>query len=310
MLLSLRSGLDSEVDWALERLCRLSCNDQFALSSIPGLIDALFEWPEWYLKEYGRGPSGSKGKGKTSAMQALFAPSPDEEHHRRYALESLFILRNAAVGSQNASELSAHSKTRPLIVRTLEELDLETDENTQFVLYALELLHCVAGTYVLPAAKGGTKAPNPVPALEQLAGESRNRSIIIASLSALATLFNIPQNTSQTSESSPALAACIRYLPLYQDTALVDSCLEFFYAHLSYPPMTKAFLLHPEMPSVIKILVGYVLSQQGNEMATLDITAPSHSVPAVKVESIIEDLSQEELQRIGNLPEPERCYEW
>ncbi|EJC98721.1 uncharacterized protein FOMMEDRAFT_129050 [Fomitiporia mediterranea MF3/22] len=319
MLLSLRSGLDSEVTWALERLCRLSCNDQFQLSSIPGLVDALFEWPEWFLREYGlpstlsssTQDSGLKGTKRVNAAAAsLFAPTSTEERHRRYALESLFILRNAALGSQNASELSAHSKTRPLIIRALYELDLDTDENTQFVLYTLELLHCLAGTYVLPPAKGNTTAPNPVPALEKLAGESSNRAIIISALSALTALFGIPHNVSHTNESSPALTACIRYLPLYQDTALVDACLNFFYAHLSYPPMTKAFLLHPDMPGVLKALVGYMVSQQDKETATLDISAPSHSVPSVKVESVIDDLSEEELQRIGVLSEPERCFEW
>ncbi|KAL5494736.1 RSC9 [Sanghuangporus weigelae] len=314
MLLSLRSGLDSEVSWALERLCRLSCNDQFTLSSIPGLVDALFEWPEWYLSEYGRGSSSEqKGKSKMlseAAAAPLFAPSFVEERHRRYALESLFILRNAAVGNQNASELSAHAKTRPLIVRALDSLDLTTDENTQFILYCLELLHCLAGTFVLPSANGGANALNLVPTLERIAGDSTNRSMIMASLSALTLLFNIPQNMSHINESSPALAACVRYLPLYQDKALVDACLNFIYAHLSSPPMTKAFLLHPDLPHVLKVLVGYILSQQEKELATLDITAPGHQVPIVKTQSVVEELTEEELEKLGVLSEPERCYQW
>ena len=310
MLLSLRSGLDSEVSWALERLCRLSCNDQFTLSSIPGLVDALFEWPEWYLSEYGQDSSSEQRKGKGKSDTPLFAPSFVEERHRRYALESMFVLRNAAVGNQNASELSAHSRTRPLILRALDSLDLNTDDNTQFVLYSLELLHCLAGTLVLPSTKGTNSTSNLVPTLERIARESTNRSMIIASLSALTLLFNIPQNISHISEASPALGASIRYLPLYQDTALVDACLNFIYAHLSSPPMTKAFLLHPDLPHVLKVLVGYILAQQGKEMATLDITAPGHQVPIVKTESVIDEPSEDELQRLGVLSEPERCYQW
>lgn len=312
MLLSLRSGLNSEVTWALERLCRLSLNEQFALSSIPGLVDALFVWPEWFLDEYELLSSGqgSKGKKRVSVAVSLFAPSLDEGRKRRHALESLFILRNAATGSQNASELSAHSKTRPLISRALNGLTLETDESTQFSVYSLELLHCMAGTYILPSVKSGANAFNIVPALEKLASESNNRSIIITSLSSLTSLFSIQQNAPHNSESSPALGACLRYIPLYQDTALVDACLNFFYAHLSHTTMTKAFLLRQDMPGVLKALVGYIISQQGHEMATLDVTAPSHAVPAVKIKSVVDELSEEELQKIGVLPEPERCFTW
>ncbi|KAI5122364.1 hypothetical protein M0805_004121 [Coniferiporia weirii] len=297
MLLSLRSGLDSEVSWALERLCRLSYNEQFTLSSIPGLADALFEWPEWFLSECGHALS-TQSDGKV------------DERQRRHALEALFVLRNAAVSAQNAAELSAHPKTRPLLVRALIELDLDTDESTQFVLYALELLQSLAGTYVLPPPKSSSSAANLVPALETLANDSSNRAIIISTLTALTTLFNLPQNIMHNTASSPALTACIRFLPLFQDSALVDACINFLYAHLSHPPMTKAFLLHPDMPNVVKLLVGYIISQQVEETTTIDITASSHTVPAVKVKSIDHDLTSEELERIGALHEPERCFEW
>ena len=320
MLLALRSGIETEIAWALERLCRLSCNDQFTLSSIPGLIDILFEWPEWFLDSFGTRPSPSSSikndssspRTSNAQLQTLFAPSLDETRRRRYALEALFVLRNAAVGSHNASELSAHPKTRTLIARTLSELDLQSDEGTQFTVYALDLLHCLAGSYVLPSPKAlaNSPAPSPITALERLASESRNRAIIISAFSSLTTLLSIPQNASHNSETSPALSACIRYLPLHQDHALVDACLNYFYAHLSYPPMTKAFLLNPQMPSTLKLLVGYILSQQGKEKATKDVTGSSRSVPALKVNSVVDDLSSEEVARIGVLPEPNRCHEW
>ena len=50
MLLALRSGIDSEISWALDRLTRLCNNEQFVLRAIPGLTDALFEWPVWYVE--------------------------------------------------------------------------------------------------------------------------------------------------------------------------------------------------------------------------------------------------------------------
>ncbi|KAH8110621.1 hypothetical protein DFH11DRAFT_1690702 [Phellopilus nigrolimitatus] len=318
MLLSLRSGLDTEVGWALERLCRLSFNEQFSLSSIPGLVDALFEWPEWFLEEYGSGSSSpkvitdAKSKKNSATTASLFAIPPSDARHRRHALEALFVLSNAASSSKNAAELTAHPKTRPLLIRALSELDLDSDESTQFVLYVLELLQCIAGTYALPLLKtdNAINILNPVLALEKLSYESNNRSIIIGSLTVLTTLFNIPQNSVHNTASSQALSACIRFLPLFQDTALVDACLNFLYAHLSYPPMTKSFLLHLDMPNTLKLLVGYIISQQSEETATLDISAPSHTVPAVRVKIVDCEFSPEELERVGSLPEPERCFEW
>lgn len=323
MLLSLRSGIETEIAWALERLCRLSCNDQFTLSSIPGLIDVLYEWPEWFLDTYGtrQGPSSSRQESSSSPeslkasraqLQLLFAPSLDETRRRRFALEALFILRNAALGSHNASELSAHPKTRTLITRTLAELSLGSDEATQFTVYTLDLLHCLAGSYVLPSPKAlaNSPIPSPVKALEKLVSESKNRALIIGAFSSLTTLLSIPQNASHNTESSPAVTACIRYLPLYQDPGLVDACLNYLYAHLSYPPMTKTFLLNPQLPNTLKLLVGYIIAQQGKEKATRDVSVPSRSVPSVKVNTVVDELTSEEIKTIGVLPEPQRCHEW
>lgn len=312
MLLALRSGIDSEISWALERLCRLSCNELFIISSIPGLVDALFQWPEWYLEKYGS-KSSSSDRSKSSeskATMSLFAPSSTDERRCRYALESLFTLRNAAVFNQNASDLSVSTKIRALIVRILNELEPTTDESTQLIIYALELLQSLASTYTLPSVKSNNSTSNPTPALEKLAGTSNNRSIIIGALASLNILYGIPQNASHNSDKSPALAACIRYLPLYEDSDLVDACLNFLYAHLSYPPMTRSFLLHPDMSNTLRVLVGYIIRRQGKETGTLNITPPSHTVPAVEVRSVISELTEEEVQKIGVLPEPERCYEW
>ena len=49
-MLALRSGIPEEVSWALDRLLRLCSNEKFLLSAIPGLTDALFAWPEWYVE--------------------------------------------------------------------------------------------------------------------------------------------------------------------------------------------------------------------------------------------------------------------
>src|SRR5580658_5940204 len=112
MLLSLRSGIDGEIGWALDRLCRLCDNEQFLLRAIPGLTDALFEWPEWYAKQ-----ASQEG----SELNIIFSPAPPQDRRKRHALESLFILRNAALNEPNALELASHPRTRPLILMVLQK---------------------------------------------------------------------------------------------------------------------------------------------------------------------------------------------
>ena len=74
--------------------------------------------------------------------------------------------------------------------------------------------------------------------------------------------------------------------------------------------MTKAFLIHPDMPATLKLLVGLMISQQDTHMSVKDITGPRHLAPSVKVNSMPYQLVGAELERIGTLSETERCFEW
>ncbi|KAF7979434.1 hypothetical protein HWV62_42576 [Athelia sp. TMB] len=300
MLLSLRSGIDSEIAWALERLCRLCDNEQFVLKAIPGLTDVLFEWPEWYARE---GPS------QVSENAALFSPPPEQERKRRHALECLFILRNAALNELNAIELSTHPRTQHLIFQTLLNIKLDSDANTEFILHAIELLQAVAFKIHLPHSA----PPSHIQALknlEEIAGQSSDRSLIIASLTALNLVYSTTPNALHMAAESDGLSAAIRYLPLFADKALVDSCLNYLYTYLSYPPMAKAFLLHSQMPSVLRLLVSLLLSEQVEESVLLDITGPVQTAPA-HVETVRNyELTKEEFDSLLPKPEPERCYDW
>lgn len=136
MTLSLRSGILSEIAWSLDRLIRLCFNEQFLLKSIPGVIDALFEWPEWYVTE---------GYKEFETIQPLFSPPYDLARKRRFAQESLFIIRNSALLEANAGELANHPHTIPLILNGLHNISFEQEENCEFILYIIDLFHVVGG---------------------------------------------------------------------------------------------------------------------------------------------------------------------
>ncbi|KAF8497701.1 hypothetical protein JB92DRAFT_3125598 [Gautieria morchelliformis] len=104
-------------------------------------------------------------------------------------------------------------------------------------------------------------------------------------------------NAVYLTSTSPALLASIHYLPLLANTALITASLDYLYAHLSDPPMVKVFLLHPSMPSTLKLLVTLLLKEQQENT--------SHPLSLWQ-----SDKSTEELDRIAGIAEPERSYEW
>ena len=300
MLLSLRSGIDSEVAWALDRLCRLCHNEQFMLIAIPGLTDALFEWPEWYSTE------GFKQFEETSRF---FATPRDQERKRRHAIESLFILRNAAMHESNAHELAKHPGTPSLILRTLHDIKPDSDANSEFLLYVIEILQTIAYTVNLPPPSADPRA-SPIGPLQQIAGFSSNKSLITMALSTLTIIYSSPVNIHQLSKDSPALETAMNVLPLILDKDLISAALDYIYAHLSHPPMTKAFLHHPRMPGLLRLLVSLILADQVEENLSFEIGGTVYTAPLEAVTVSNHVITQEELETLNALPEPQRCYEW
>ncbi|KAJ3829830.1 hypothetical protein EV361DRAFT_876492 [Lentinula raphanica] len=301
MRLSLLSGIDGEVSWALNRLVRLCRNEDFRLRQIPGLMEALFEWPEWF---------STTGYKEYTNLHSVFAPPITLSLHRQHAIMSAFVLRNAAlIDDHNARAIAEFSRTIPLVLYSLHNLDFTLDINCEFLLYVLDIFLCVTPTFVLPL-KSSKPTSSPLESLLRISSSSSNRSMIMAAFNALSSLFSNPQNAHHLSPTSPTLSACIRYLPLYTDKPLLEGSLSYLYAHLSHPAMSKAFLLHPDMPSVLRILITLLLVEQMQETVTVDIAGDYHTVPSAVLNTKDHELSQAELDGLLALPEPKRCFDW
>ena len=301
MVLALRSGIDSEVSWALERLCRLCHNEQFILKALPGLTEALVDWPSWYVKG---------GYLELSGPPNLFATSKDMSLWTRHALECMFILRNASCNPVNAQELVGRRTTQELILLALHRLKPTNDVHVQFLLDIVELLQSISSTSVLPPPDSHVFA-NPVPPLLELAGTSADRALILSSMETLHLLFSNPPNVVHLSANSPALSAAIRYLPLVNDKPLIAASLNYLYTHLSHPPMTKAFLLSPELKTTLRLLVLVMLAEQ--ELMTVSMEIPGRVYTAPSREDLagqVHQLTREEFDQLLPVPEPQRCYEW
>ncbi|KAJ7631119.1 hypothetical protein FB45DRAFT_557364 [Roridomyces roridus] len=301
MILSLQSGIKEEVNWALERLIRLSMNGDADLHKLlPGLVDALFEWPQWYVAE---------GHRDIEEVQSLFAVPVELAAKRRHALESLSLLRNIAVQGGSIQDLQAHPRSTALVFNALNNLNPDQDGHVEFLLNVIEFFQCMAARHAIQPHLIQTMW-NPVLPLSRIVAISSDRSLIVAALTALNLVLSHPPNTSQLSPVSPALGAAIRYLPLFVDKPLLDACLNYLYIHLSHPAMAKLFLLHPDMPSVLRLLVSILLAEQVEENVVLDILGPVHTVPMATAVVRPYELTKEELDALLSQPEPQRCSDW
>ncbi|KAI0095090.1 hypothetical protein BDY19DRAFT_916245 [Irpex rosettiformis] len=301
MVLALRSGIDSEVSWALERLCRLCHNEQFILNALPGLTEALVDWPSWYVKG---------GYLQLADPPNLFATSKDMSLWTRHALECMFILRNASCNPVNAQELVGRRTTQELILLALHRLKPDNDIHVQFLLDIVELLQSISSTSVLPPPDSHVFA-NPVPPLLELAGTSTDRALILSSLETLNLLFSNPPNVVHLSDNCPAFRAAIRYLPLVNDKPLIAASVNYIYTHLSHPPMTKEMLLADDLSTTLRLLVLVMLAEQEVETVSLEIPGPIFTTPAREdLVGHIHHLTQEEFDRLLPMQEPQRCYEW
>jgi chromatin structure-remodeling complex subunit RSC9 len=299
MVLSLRSGISNEVEWALCRLVSLSKDhvDRFILQTLPGLTDALFEWPEWYIK-------------RTQSQQAtasLFALSSDMDRKRKHAIESLLTLRNSSLNERNASSLFYNRRLLPLL-SSMTKLPL-TDYNAEFIYYAIEILISVATQIRLPSRSSGIQML-PLDTMEDLAANSSDRSLIMASLTALQLVFSIPSNQGYIrTKNSPALAASIRFLPLVEDLGLITASIDYIHTHLSYLPALKAFLVTPEMPSLVRLLVAVIKAEQRDEYRSVMVGPPLQSMDWDSIRESYQP-SEDELTKLTAVAEPDRSFEW
>ncbi|KAJ8516118.1 hypothetical protein ONZ45_g6537 [Pleurotus djamor] len=297
IVLSLKSGIIKESGWAMDRLCRLGIKDQFRLDGVPGLLEALFEWAEWY-------PS----TGLHDANDGIFAPDPSANQRRQCSLEALLVLKSACTVEVNAEILAAYPSTLPLISLIIDTLDERYDAHQEFVLYAIELLQAIGPKIVLSSV---CRTRNPVPRLNQIIAQSHNRSIIINGFAALECVLCNPHNASQLNPTAPALDAAVLVLPLFQhDPELVAASVNYLFAHLSNVKMATSFLLRPDVSRILKLLVVLLLMDQEEETIQQDISGAVHTTPSTTIVTRNHALTKEELNSLLEMPEPQRCYEW
>ncbi|KAK9897445.1 hypothetical protein P389DRAFT_189016 [Cystobasidium minutum MCA 4210] len=280
LLLSIRSGLPKEIDYALELFLQYSYTDaaSIPLDVLPGLPTALLDIVR---------PSAAK----------------DDETLRRRK-EAALILRNFILdGGQRSIE-----SVRPyveyiyeVLVQVLEEAE-SANNTTELVLYMLDMAEVYASTCTLllppevdvPLAKQ-IPAQKLYTLLARL-GQSNDRALIIGSYTLLSGLAMNKNNnpifayrafvpaTNEVSPQCPStmlLEKAISLLPL-NDAELLLPILEFLYQHTSIPSNSLRLLQNANMKQVIRSVIFHLREGAKEETVEYDVIQGSSSSSTMK----------------------------
>ncbi|GAA6019029.1 hypothetical protein JCM11491_002495 [Sporobolomyces phaffii] len=283
LVLSLRSCVASEVDFALERIIQVSSIDPDLLrfNELPGLLDGLLSLIRDYLDRRIYDRDGA-GRG------AAFIPSEGRETLRRRANEAGVILRNLAFEKKSFEPLLESKRLRKLIVTVLEEGEIEGpegEETTELRLYLLELVEII-GEHLPLAIPGhaiavsddnadeNRPAPKPEPLdapsvrlfpLLVALTRSPDRALVLSAFRCLTVLSlnekSDPVFALLTYEKLPPVPkphphpveTAIRLLVL-SDVELSAVVLDFLYQHTLLPSNAAYFCTRPDLLDILRVV--------------------------------------------------------
>lgn len=306
LVLSLRSCVPSEVDFALERLIQVSSIDPDLLrfNEFPGLLDGLVSLVRDYLDR--------RKEDRQAGVHHLVAAGLHAEARdisRRRACEASLILRNLALEKKSFDPILESRRLRRLIVDVLDEGELdgpEGEETTELRLYLLELVELI-GEHVALAIPGHSiplgadasdDAPQPkpepldapsvrlFPLLVNLAA-SQDRALVLSAFRCLTALslneksdqvFALLTYTHLAPQPKPSphpVETAIRLLPL-GDAELTSVVLDFLYQHTLLPSNAALFCTRPELVAILKLVCQkFELGAKIEQVETEILSTPS-----------------------------------
>lgn len=324
-MLSLRSGIAHEVDYALEQLVQYSYSDatHIPLESLAGLPNALLDVIR---------PDGRR----------------DEETVRR-RLEAALVLRNLTLeGGQRNLEIISFSHDQIFQV-LYEVLQQQEEEPTELLIYLCDTAEAFAAKYRLkvPSHRSDLETLPPdeaiYPLLAKLA-ESNDRALVISAFTFIASLANNEKNEalityrtdSPFSSSTLSLVhRALRLVPL-NDADLLLPISEFLYQYTNIPGNASHLLPRSDLSDLVRLVVRRVtegakeevteyeyLSNTSEEtrflrgkairealMATYPALAAQSNQEPKNVEPPEAIMDEQEVQKILYLPEPDRVRQW
>lgn len=267
-MLSIKSGVPVDIDFALERLVRISGFDPDLLrfTELPGLLAGLIDLVRAFidLKQHRRPHGQASLDGLWQANEAQLA--------QRRALEAALILRNLALEESNHKMVFASTKLLSLVADGLEEGLQEGGEDLgELQIYLLEIFEVLA-----PQTSLAPPVSLEAGALSKFAASSRlfptlvaltrspDRALVINAFRCL--------TASSTNGSSDAVLALVTYesgpeprvhphpiqtaielLPL-ADAELGTVVLDYIYQHTLLPANAALFAARPDLLQILRLV--------------------------------------------------------
>ena len=335
-MLSLRSRLPAEIDFALQRLVQVSGEDAELLhfSDHPNLLGALLSVIRTFLDISVSGGDSFVG----------ISSNHHWETSKRRATEAALVVRNIAIDLENVLALQKAQKLPGIIVDGLElglEQGYSAEETTEMRLYLLEVLEIIGDGFVLMlpaytrnvAAVDNASSPS-IRLFPILAGliRSPDRAIVLASFRSLVALSRndksetvlslLSYNSLDTPLPYPhPVQSAIELLPLL-DSELTTVALDFIYQHTVQPANAVEFCTRPDLLPILRLICSKLL--YGGRMETLELELPLVSDPQAKLPlkrhrirfgglvgtGVSLALDQPTHARLIALPEPNRALQW
>ncbi|KAA8909049.1 hypothetical protein TRICI_004669 [Trichomonascus ciferrii] len=292
--MGMRSGIPSELDWALTALLQVSCNNphMFELKYHGDLLSAILEriLNRWYLEDY------------SEQLESLGSLALSDAQHKelQMILEALLILRNASLDPENGQLLAHDPRCREVIERGL-NLPVAVDVFAEFRLYCLEMAESVC-FHITPES---AEDPLFVATLNAVsAGEDRGH--VIPSLRALSRLLIRDEKNIVQDLPDAVLSQVCSYL-LVDDDELVSAALDFLYQFTSHAS-NVARLLQPDLQGLCCKHLVRLITHRLREPEPDYIRLPRRTQKPVPVEPprIPDDI----LEELLTYDEPDRATHW
>ncbi|TGZ84934.1 hypothetical protein EX30DRAFT_392334 [Ascodesmis nigricans] len=291
IIMGLKSGMSTEVDYSLSQLVKISfeAGDELRSDIFPGLSIMLFD----ILRTL---PELVKTHGHTDSV---------DHKHYTHALEKIIeaalILRNMSIVQENALEF-ATSPTHKFKALAAEILTLADHSNlVEVKCYVLDMVECLA-SYFPNVSQNDPLFDWLVTGLA-----SDDRGQLLGSLRAIVRMLMGRDEYNQISEVPIASVERMTSLLMLEDEELVSACLDFLYQYTTNEENVARLLSMPWGFSTVKQLVRLLCFHgiTGEQLVYVKSQRrPKKPVPEIPV------LPPDIVNELLTYPEPDRATKW
>lgn len=303
ILMGLRSGIQSEEDWALAALMQVSFNSPQAcnLQVQSTLANTVLKRIYSRCVEANDRAKTEKPDGKPE--NALDVPTLTGKtlKEQQKVLEALLVLRNTSLDTENAQFLAESKLCRYIVIHGLSLPDLRV--YSEFKHLCLEIVEAISIHVKISSADDDLFAA----VVGVLSDGCTDRSVIAPALRSLARLLIHDENNA-TKGLEPSFIIQILRILLIDDDELITAALDFLYQYTQHISNVSTLLkLTGNIEMVTKHLVRLLtfgMAKPSPEYVRLPRLTPKAVPSGPPV------IPAEILDRLLKLPEPERATHW